>query len=140
MALPHQNFVAWQRADDLYIEGHRLTLQRSPAHERYELGSQVRRAAYSVPANIVEGIERESARERIRFFNIAAASLRELGYGLHAAMRLGYITAEELTASERKLEFIGAPLHGLIRKYRMQRLTKATIVILAMTIAFTRLL
>ena len=139
MPLPHQNLVAWQRADDLYIEVHQLTLQRFPAHERYELGSQVRRAAYSVPANIVEGTARESARERIRFFNVSAASLRELGYGLHAACRLGYISAEELAVSERKLQLIAAPLHGLIRKNRLIQLAKATTFVAAMTFAITRL-
>jgi 23S rRNA-intervening sequence protein len=59
MELPHQNLVAWQRADDLFIEVHQLTRQQFPAYERYELGSQVRRAAYSVPANLVEGVARE---------------------------------------------------------------------------------
>ena len=91
MALPHHNLVAWQRADDLFIEVHRLTLQQFPVYERYELGSQLRRAAYSVPANLVEGIAREHHRDQVRFFNIASASLSELGYGLHASKRLGYI-------------------------------------------------
>jgi four helix bundle protein len=121
MPLPHQNLVAWGRADDLFLEVHLLTLQRFPAHERFELGSQLRRAAFSVPANIVEGTAREHDRERIRFFNLAAASLRELGYGLHASRRLGYIGAEELSEFEQKLQFIGAPLYGLIRKHRVSR-------------------
>jgi four helix bundle protein len=56
MSLPHHNLVVWQRSDDLFIDVHRLTLQRFPAHERFELGSQVRRAAWSVPSNLVEGI------------------------------------------------------------------------------------
>jgi four helix bundle protein len=116
--LPHQNLVAWQRADDLFVEVHRLTLQRSPAHERYELGSQVPRAAYSVAANIVEGTAREHPRERIRFFNVAAASLRELGYGLHAARRLGYIGDDDSASLEQKMLDVGAPLMGLIRRYR----------------------
>lgn len=85
MTLPHHHLVAWQRADDLFIAVHRLTHQRFPAHERYELGSQLRRAAYSIAANLVEGTAREHGREKIRFFNIATASLRELGYGLHAS-------------------------------------------------------
>jgi four helix bundle protein len=117
MALQHHNLVAWQRADDLFIEVHRLTHQRFPAHERYELGSQLRRAAYSVPANIVEGTAREHDREKCRFFNIAAASLRELEYGLHASNRLGYIDKTALAEFEHKLGFIGAPLRGLIARY-----------------------
>ena len=42
MPLPHENLVAWQRADDLFIDVHLLTHQRFPGFERYELGSQLR--------------------------------------------------------------------------------------------------
>ena len=55
MALDYKKLVVWQRADDLFIGVHRLTRQRFPVEERYELGQQLRRAAFSVPANIVEG-------------------------------------------------------------------------------------
>lgn len=130
MPLAHQNLVVWQRADDLFIEVHHLTHQRFPAHERYELGSQLRRAAYSVPANIVEGIARESRRDTIRFLNIAGASLNELGYGLHAAMRLGYIDAAKQQALEEKLAMIAAPLRGLIRRHRMRGALQGSAVLL----------
>jgi len=53
MTLPHHNLAAWQRADDLFINIHALTQNVFPREERYELSSQLRRAAYSVPANIV---------------------------------------------------------------------------------------
>jgi hypothetical protein len=45
--LHHRRLIAWQRADDLFIKIHGTSLT-FPAHERYELGSQLRRAAYSV--------------------------------------------------------------------------------------------
>ena len=118
MSLPHENLVAYQRADDLFIEVHRLTHQRFPQAERYELGAQMRRAAFSVPANIVEGIAREHAGDKLKFFNISVASLRELGYGLHTATRLGYIDRATFETYEKKLSYIAAPLHGLIRRER----------------------
>lgn len=89
MSLEYKNLVAWQRADDLFIEVHRLTHQHFPEEERYELGRQMRRAGHSVPANIVEGNARRYTREKLRFFNIASSSLSELTYGLHAVHRLG---------------------------------------------------
>ena len=67
MTLRHESLVAWQRADDLFIKLHRLTLQSFPSHEKFELGSQLRRAAYSVPANIVEGFARRYRRTRLHF-------------------------------------------------------------------------
>jgi four helix bundle protein len=118
MAFAHRNLVAWRRADDLFIEVHVLTRQRFPEYERYELGRQVRRSAFSVPANIVEGFARSSNVEKIRFFNIASASLNELEYALHAARRLGYLTFAEFDQLTQKVRSVSAPLQGLIKSHR----------------------
>jgi four helix bundle protein len=136
MGLAHQNLVVWQRADDFFIEVHRLTHQRFPRHERFELSPQLRRAAYSVPSNIVEGIARRHRREAIRFFDIASASLSELGYGLHASARLGYITTAELATLEEKLRLIAAPLNGLIRRYKFRSaLVQGTMAVMLIAVA-----
>jgi four helix bundle protein len=87
MTQRHSNLVAWQRADDLFVEVHRLT-KSFPADERFELCSEIRRAAYSVPANIVEGVARRSPKERLHYLNVAEASLAEVGYCLHVAAGL----------------------------------------------------
>ena len=118
MSLPHENLVAWQRADDLFIDIHRLTRQQFPRSECYELGAQLRRAAWSVAANIVEGTADGMTRESIRFLKIARRSLNETGYALHTAFRLGYITSLELEGYQQKLQSIGGPLQGLINKRR----------------------
>jgi four helix bundle protein len=107
MPLRHHSLVAWQRADDLFIKLHQLTLQSFPAYERFELGGQLRRAAYSVPANIVEGFA--------RFLNISEASLAEVGYCIHAAKRLGYISEAKCEELEMEIRKVAAPLSGLIR-------------------------
>jgi len=120
MSLAHENLVVWQRADDLFIDLHRLTHQRFPRFERFELGQQVRRAAWSVPANIVEGIARGLGLDSIRFLKIARGSLSELGYGLHASKRLGYITEQELANYQQRLNAIGAPLQGLINARKLK--------------------
>ena len=90
MSLPHHSLVAWQRADDLFVTMHCLSLT-FPAIERFELASQLRRSAFSVPVNIVEGFGHQPGRERLRFLQIACASLGEVGYCIHAARRLNYI-------------------------------------------------
>jgi four helix bundle protein len=92
MSLSHHSLVAWQRADDLFIKLHRLSSNAFPASERYELSSQLRRVAYSVAANIVEGFARRHRRDRLHFLNIAESSLAEVGYCIHVARRLGYIS------------------------------------------------
>jgi four helix bundle protein len=115
LPLSHHSLIAWQRADDLFIKLHQLSSQRFPPHERYELGSQIRRAAYSVPANIVEGFARRGPRERLHFLHIAQASLAEVGYCIHVARRLGYLTEIQATELERDVRQAAAPLSGLIR-------------------------
>ncbi len=83
----YQSLIAWQRADDLFIRLHRVTREYFPADERYELTSQLRRAAFSVPANIVEGTARHYPKETLQFLRTAWASLVETGYCLHVARR-----------------------------------------------------
>src|SRR5580765_1294381 len=115
----HHSLVAWQRADDLFIKLHLLTLNHFPAFERFELGTQLRKAAYSVAANIVEGFARRYPRERLHFLNIAEGSLAEAGYCLHVARRLGYITSETLEKLERDLNGVGALLTGPVRSTKL---------------------
>jgi len=115
LPLRHHSLIAWQRADDLFIQLHKLTIKSFPSFERYELGSELRKAAYSVPANIAEGFARRHRRERLHFLNISEASLAEAGYCIHAAWRLGYVTDPVLAELERVSTAWGAPLSGLIR-------------------------
>jgi four helix bundle protein len=135
MTLPHHQLIAWQRADDLFITVHRVTRQHLPVDERFALAAQLRRSAYSVPANIVEGNAREGLRDTLRFFNIASASLSETGYGLHAAHRLGYLSDTLYADLEREIRSVSAPLRGLIKQKRAMAAAKAAINALAIAIS-----
>lgn len=120
MGLRHENLVVWQRADEFFIEIHRVVRTRFPLDERFELSRQLRRAAYSIVANIVEGMARRSMADRAHLLNIAAGSLSEAGYCLHAAHRLGYLTASEHSRLHEQLMMVGGPLGGLLRAVRQQ--------------------
>jgi len=111
----HHTLVAWQCADALFILIHKLARESFPSDERYELSSQVRRAAYSVAANIVEGDAREHTKERLQLLNVAWGSPAEVGYCLHVARRLGYVSEEIYTKLELDVRRVGAPLSGLIK-------------------------
>ncbi|HEY6212954.1 MAG TPA: four helix bundle protein [Vicinamibacterales bacterium] len=135
--LRHYSLVAWQRADDLFIRVHKLAIGSFPDFERFALSAQVRKAAYSVPANIAEGFARRHTKDRLHFLNMAEASLAEVDYCLHAAWRLGYITQELLAQLRTQLKGVGAPLIGLIRNERMK--TGIEIVVIALiAIGFLR--
>ncbi|HVG69354.1 MAG TPA: four helix bundle protein [Vicinamibacterales bacterium] len=125
MTLPHHSLVAWQRADDLFIALHQLS-RRFPASERFELASQMRRSAFSVAANIVEGFGRKPGKERLHLLQVASASLAEAGYCLHVAKRLGYVSPETYAQLELSVRQVAAPLRGLMRSEEPKQRTQAT--------------
>jgi four helix bundle protein len=73
------------------------------------------RAAYSVPANIVEGASRESKKDYLHFLYIARGSLSETQYFIHLAKRLNYLSSEEADTLWRQTKVTFACLHGLIQ-------------------------
>lgn len=94
----HTKLESFHLADQLLIEVYRCT-KRFPEDERFGLASQLRRAAVSVGANIVEASARPTEGDYIRFLSIAYASAKELQYELSIASRLGYVqspVSEEL--------------------------------------------
>ena len=79
-----------------------------PKHELYGLTSQARRAAFSAPANIVEGASRKGRNEFRHFLDIALGSLGELEYILEVAAALGYLKPdgfEALRVQEQRARF-----------------------------------
>lgn len=86
----HTKLRAFVLADELVLKVYQIT-KKFPKEEPCGLTSQMRRAAVSVPSNIVEGCARDSQAEYCRFLEIAFASLRELHYQVSLAIRLGYI-------------------------------------------------
>lgn len=80
----------WQQAHRFVLETYELTIN-FPKHELFGLISQFRRAAVSIPANIAEGYKRLSKTEKLRFFNIAQASLEECRYYIILSTDLKYI-------------------------------------------------
>jgi four helix bundle protein len=90
----HRKLRAFELADELVLEIYRAT-RSFPMDERFGLVSQMRRAAVSVAANIVEGCARRTESEYINFLSVSFASLRELGYFLDLSERLAYLLAAD---------------------------------------------
>lgn len=111
---PHHRIVAWRAAHEFAIAVYRASAGW-PGSERYGLVSQVRRAAFSVPVNIVEGRARRGRKEFRRFLDIAWASLAESGYVLEFAKDLGYLEPDGFAALERMQGEVGRPLFALMR-------------------------
>jgi four helix bundle protein len=113
----HKKLRAFELADKVVLLIYQLT-RGFPEQERYGLTSQMRRAAVSVPSNIVEGCARESQTEYLRFLEIAFGSLRELHYQFDLSMRLGYINGHDITNCEPKIIETEKVLSALLRSMR----------------------
>ena len=113
----HTKLPAFVLADELVIQIYQLT-QKFPKDEIYGLTSQLRRAAVSVPSNIVEGCTREGEVEYLRFLEISFGSLRELHYQLSLAQRLGYCDPTLFLLCDSKSEETEKVLAALIRSIR----------------------
>ena len=104
----------WQKGMDLAVQVYQLT-KAFPAEERYGLGSQIQRAATSIPANIAEGWGRGSTKEYVHFLRIARAALMELETHLILARRLGYIQEDQLSTLQQEVETLGKRINSLIQ-------------------------
>ena len=110
----YTKIVAWQKADDLAVEIYKVT-RNFPREEIYAMTSQIRRAAYSVPANIAEGAARESKKDYLHFLYIARGSLTETRYFIHLAGRLDYLSQDDKDRLIEQADNALRVLSGLIR-------------------------
>jgi four helix bundle protein len=113
----HTKLRAFELADETAVLIYRIT-QKFPKDELYGLTSQMRRAAVSVPSNIVEGCAREGQAEYLRFLEIAFGSLRELHYQLSLAKRLEYTEESSISKCADSIEETEKVLSALIRSLR----------------------
>jgi four helix bundle protein len=108
---------AWQAAMELAVVAHEVAAQL-PTEQRFELGSQIRRAATSVPSNVAEGHAHRSDRSYLRHVRIALGSLFELDTQLELACRQGLIETQDLQSPRAAIARTGQLLHGLQRALR----------------------
>jgi four helix bundle protein len=90
-------------ADELVVDVYRATAN-FPVEERFGLQSQLRRAAVSVPGNLVEGSARRTLRDYLHFVNVSLSSASEVRYYIGLSRRLGFMDEPKL--AERYGELI----------------------------------
>ncbi|RJX23946.1 MAG: four helix bundle protein [Desulfobulbus sp.] len=113
----HTRLKAFGLADEVVLLIYQAT-RRFSEEEKYGLVSQMRRAAVSIPSNIVEGCARKSQTEYIRFLEIALGSLKELHYQFDLSRRLGYLIDDNSSGCEAKLIETEKVLSALLRSKR----------------------
>ncbi len=116
----HTKLRAFELAGNVVLLIYKITAA-FPKEETYGLTAQIRRAAVSVPSNIVEGCARETQAEYVRFLQIAFGSLRERRYQVDLARRLGFCNGQDASQCEQMILETEKVLNALIRTMRNER-------------------
>lgn len=99
----HHRLDVWRRSIEFAESVYKIT-GSFPKNEEYGLGSQLRRAAISIPSN--------------QFLYIASGSASEIDTQLNLAHRLGYLSGETKSSLDRELEVISKMISSLIRSQK----------------------
>ena len=113
----YKNLNVYQDAKAFVVAVYKL-LDSFPDTEKFALCNQIRRAAISVTSNIAEGVSRTSNKEKVHFLEIAYASMMEVDSQLDVSVDLGYITKEQYSVIEEKIDGIARQLSALRSKYK----------------------
>ena len=116
----YRDLEAWQSAMDLLLRIYEIASQL-PQIERFELASQMRRAAVSIPSNVAEGQAYGPSARYLHPVRVALGSLAELDTQLEAIMRIGYLTDQALTDAIQLVDRTGKLLHGLERSLKIRQ-------------------
>ncbi len=119
MITSYKELKVWQKADELAFKAFDLT-EKFPRVYLFDLTSQLRRAALSIPTNIAEGCASFHSREFLQFLNIARRSLSETQYLLDFAGRRNLIKESDSQLLEGIREEVSKMLNALIKSIRQK--------------------
>lgn len=88
-----RKYEVWALSHELVLEVYKITSE-FPDSEKFQLTTQMQRAAYSIPSNFCEGCGRDSDKDFNRFVQIALGSAHELEYFFILAKDLSIISNE----------------------------------------------
>lgn len=107
----------WKTTHQLVLEIYKITAS-FPKTEIYGLVDQLKRAACSVPANIVEGQSRHTTKEYLLYLYNARGSLEEVRYFLLLSHDLGFSDDNTYQDLEKRYESASKMLNGLIKSLK----------------------
>jgi four helix bundle protein len=118
MARDHRKLRVFQNAHRLTLAIYRHT-RHFPKDEWFGLRAQLRRAAASVPSNVVEGSARRSIKEYCSFLNIARASAGELRYLIGLATELELLSTSAHSNLAPAADRVVAELEALLQQVEL---------------------
>ena len=104
-----RELIVWQKSINLVVQIYEIT-KDFPKEEKFNLVSQMQRAATSIPSNIAEGSGRNTNNYFKQFLTISIGSAHELETQIIISKQLGYINEDshgtlitELTGIQKML-------------------------------------
>lgn len=107
--------IAWQEAHKLTLLIYSVT-NKFPDSEKFNLISQLRRAAVSVESCIAEGFCRYHYKERLNFYYDSRGSVGEIQSQIMDAKDLHFVDQLSFMRVIDQSEFVSVVLGGLIRE------------------------
>lgn len=120
----YKKYDVWVKAHELVLFVYKEIIPGFPKSEQFELASQLKRAAYSIPLNIVEGCGRNSDKDFAHFLDIALGSVHELEYCAILGADLGFIAKNIFVPLNNRVNEVKAKLINLIKTIRNTRQDK----------------
>ncbi|MFP5039619.1 four helix bundle protein [Parasediminibacterium sp. JCM 36343] len=114
----YKKLDVWKKSHEMYIYIKKNIATKFPKEERYELTSQLLRAALSVPLNIVEGCGRFTNKDFAHFLDNSLGSANEADYCCFAAFECNYITIEEYNTANKLINEVRAMLLSFLKFLR----------------------
>ena len=118
----YNNYKVWEKSHELVQFIYNKIAPVFPQSEMFNLTRQMKRAACSVPLNIVEGSGRNSEKDFVHFLDMSLGSILELEYCCLLAKDLCYIDIEIYKIVNGKVNDIKAMLIKLIKSIRDQNI------------------
>ena len=109
-----EDLEVFKRSHQFTLKIYRIT-EEFPKSEKFGLVSQMRRAAVSIPSNLIEGSHRLNRAEYRHFVGIAKGSAGELKYQLLLAKDLGYLSDKDYLPLRAEVDEISRMLSGLVK-------------------------
>lgn len=113
--MKYTDLNVWNKSVDLAVKIYSL-VKKLPPEEKYDMSSQMRRAAISIPSNIAEGYGRSTTKEYVHFLAISRGSLFELETQLRVCIKIGYIDENDTKEIFALSEEINRILSSMITK------------------------
>lgn len=113
----YRNLKVWERSHRVALKIYHIT-KVFPKEELYNLTSQLRRSALSIPTNIAEGSGKFTNTDFANFLQIALGSAHEVEYLILFSYELKFLTGEDFKSMSGEIGEIKAMLISLIKKIR----------------------